>query len=241
MAAKSMNVVTSQSPGHEDEIAAVGERFVRLAEQAWVSFASMVAHRQHAWPQKLLSGKISFTSSARGIQLHLAMAGNFPRIPGITPGIGLVHYPLSFATHQFALLVQLGGLAPRSCDRATNNMSQFRWFHKRPRRVLLVRPAGLSITVDDPKRRSHHPRARRLLRVNSATELQLTAPCSLLSLIRSSFRPRARRVVRRSTDLVAGFPPCGRPRARHSGDRRFGSVVASDSGSIGFVSYLLCK
>lgn len=42
---------------------------------------------------------------------------------------------------------------------ATNNMSQFRWFHTRRRRVLLRRPAGLSITVDNPMRRSHHPRA----------------------------------------------------------------------------------
>jgi len=100
---------------------------------------------------------------------------------------------------------------------------------------------GITVTVDDPMRRSHYPRARRLLRINNAAELQLTVPCSLLSLIRSSFRPRARRVVRRRTDLVAGFPPCGRPRARHSGDRRFGSVVASDSGSISFVSYLLCQ
>jgi hypothetical protein len=91
--------------------------------------------------------------------------------------------------------------------------------------------------VDDPTRRSHCPRARRLPRVNSATGLQLTAPCSLLSLIRLSFRPRERRTVHRRTDFVVGFPPCGRPRARHSGDQRFGSVAASDSGSISFVSY----
>ena len=32
-----------------------------------------------------------------GIQLHLSMAGNYPRIPGITLGLGLVHYPLLFA------------------------------------------------------------------------------------------------------------------------------------------------
>jgi hypothetical protein len=38
-------------------------------------------------------------------------------------------------------------------------MSQFRCNHMRPRRVLLKRPAGLSITVDDPDGRSHHPRA----------------------------------------------------------------------------------
>jgi len=116
-------------------------------------------------------------------------------------------------------------------------MSQFRWFHIRPRRILLIRPAGFSVTVDDPRGRSHCPRARRLPRVNSATGLQLTAPCSLLSLIRLSFRLRVRRTVHRRTDLAVGFPPCGRPRARHSGDQRFGSVAASDSGSISFVSY----
>jgi hypothetical protein len=168
-------------------------------------------------------------------------AGNYPRIPGITPGLSLVHYPLSFATHRFALLGQSGGSAPRSQGhprgRATNDMSQFRWFHLRPRRILLLRPAGFSVTVDDPSGRSHHPRARGLPRVNSAAGLQLTVPCSSLSLIRSSFRPRERRTVRRRTDFVVGFPPCGRPRARHSGDQRFGSVAASDSGSISFVSY----
>ena len=42
---------------------------------------------------------------------------------------------------------------------ATNNMSQFRWHHTRRRRILLRRPAGLLFTVDDPMRRSHHPRA----------------------------------------------------------------------------------
>ena len=44
-------------------------------------------------------------------------------------------------------------------ERATNHMSQFRWHHTRPRRVLLIRPAGFMIAVDDPRRRSHHPRA----------------------------------------------------------------------------------
>jgi hypothetical protein len=47
-----------------------------------------------------------------GIQLHLAMAGNYPRIPGITLGLGLVHYPLLSATHRLALLVQSGRSAP---------------------------------------------------------------------------------------------------------------------------------
>src|SRR6185437_9966678 len=120
-------------------------------------------------------------------------------------------------------------------SRATNDMSQFRWFHTRIRRTLFRRPAGLLVTVDDPMRRSHHPRARRLLRVNSDAELKLTAPHSLLSLVRLSFRPRERRTVRRRTDFVAGFPPCGRPRARHSDDRWFSGVIATDNGSISFV------
>src|ERR1700682_73899 len=47
-----------------------------------------------------------------GIWLHLAMAGNYPRIPGITLGLGLVHYPLLSVTHRLALLVQSGRLAP---------------------------------------------------------------------------------------------------------------------------------
>lgn len=38
-------------------------------------------------------------------------------------------------------------------------MSQFRQHYRRPRRTLLRRPAGLLFTVDDPMRRSHHPRA----------------------------------------------------------------------------------
>jgi hypothetical protein len=38
-------------------------------------------------------------------------------------------------------------------------MSQFQWFHRRQRRVLLKRPAGFLITVDNPRGRSHHPRA----------------------------------------------------------------------------------
>jgi len=38
----------------------------------------------------------------RGIQLHLVMAGNYPRIPGITLGLGLVHYPLLPVTHRLS-------------------------------------------------------------------------------------------------------------------------------------------
>ena len=39
----------------------------------------------------------------------------------------------------------------------------------------VIRPTGLSFTVDDPTRRSHHPRAF-APRVNNATRLQLTVP-----------------------------------------------------------------
>src|SRR5688572_23376714 len=48
------------------------------------------------------------------------MAGNYPRIPGVTLGLGLVHYPLLFVTHQFALLVQLGRSAPPSENRRSD-------------------------------------------------------------------------------------------------------------------------
>ena len=37
--------------------------------------------------------------------------------------------------------------------------------------------------------------------------------------------------------FVTGFPPCGRPCVRHSGEKRFGDVAVSDSSSISFVSY----
>ena len=72
--------------------------------------------------------------------------------------------PLSFVARHTPVsppckVGQVGTSAAVARDGETNNMSQFRWFHMRRRRVLLVRPAGLSITVDDPMRRSHHPRA----------------------------------------------------------------------------------
>lgn len=108
------------------------------------------------------------------------------------------------------------------CGRATNNMSQFRWRHLRRRRVLLRRPAGFVIAVDNPMRRFHRPRPFGP-RVNSATRLQLTVPCSSLSLTRFAFRilDIVALFVDASGDYV-GFPPHGRPRVGHSGDRRFG-------------------
>jgi hypothetical protein len=41
-------------------------------------------------------------------------AGNYPRIPSITLGLGLVHYPLLFATHRYTLLGQSSRSAPPS-------------------------------------------------------------------------------------------------------------------------------
>jgi hypothetical protein len=183
----------------------------------------------------------------RGIRLPRTMSEGreLPPYPGHYPGPWLG--PLSFVVRHTPVrpprtVGRVGtSITGKTRGRATSDMSQFRWFHARTRRILLVRPAGFSITVDDPIGRSHHPRARRLPRVNSATGLHLTAPCSSLSLIRSLFRPRERRTVRRRTDFVAGFPPCGRPRTGHSGDRRFGDVAVSDSSSISFVSYPPCK
>jgi hypothetical protein len=43
-----------------------------------------------------------------GIRLHHAMAGNYPRIPGVTLGLGLVHDLLLPVTHRLTLLVQSG-------------------------------------------------------------------------------------------------------------------------------------
>ena len=42
------------------------------------------------------------------------MAGNYPRISGITPSLGLVHYPLLPVTHRYTLLVQSSRSAPPS-------------------------------------------------------------------------------------------------------------------------------
>lgn len=171
---------------------------------------------------------VLFTSSAMWNSAPSCDGRELPPYPGHYPGPWLG--PRSFVARHTPVrppcrVGRVGTSAPIARRRATNDMSQFRWFHVRTRRTLLQRPAGFSITVDDHMRRSHHPRARRLPRVNSATRLQLTVPRSSLSLIRSLFRPRERRTVRRRTDSVAGFPPCGRPRAGHSGDRRFGSIV----------------
>ena len=89
--------------------------------------------------------------------------------------------------------------------------------------------------MEGPTTREHLPP-----RINSAARSLLTVPHSLLSLIRCTFR-------RRGVDALfinvpqtnAGFPPCSRPRVRHSGEERFkrNDNIASDSRVISFVSY----
>ena len=153
------------------------------------------------------------------------MAGNYPRIPGITPGLGLVHDPLLPAACPLALPVGSGRLTPRprgNLGRATNNMSQFRWRHTRRRRVLLKRPAGLLIAVDDPVGRSHRPRAHALscqqryeVRFDGPIQFAFANPLHLPI-------PEPRHAVCRCSGFFVSFPTCGRSRVGHSGDRRFG-------------------
>ena len=128
--------------------------------------------------------------SKRGIQLHPRMAGNYPRIPGITLGLGLVHYLLRSTTHRLSLLVQSRRLAPSpqqaaakrrtacpSSDGTTHDedgsCSKDRRDCWSPWTTLLEGPTTRELSLP---------------RVNSAARLQLTIPCSLLSLIRFLFR-----------------------------------------------------
>jgi hypothetical protein len=72
--------------------------------------------------------------------------------------------PLSFAVRHTPVVSPckvetVGTSVAASRDEAPDRMSLFRWHHVRRRRTLLRRPAGFSFIVDDPKGRSHHPRA----------------------------------------------------------------------------------
>ena len=91
-----------------------------------------------------------------GIRLHLAVAGNFPRIPGVTPGVGLVH-DLRLRTMRPSTLCTSDRPASRPAGRGMGSLSQFRGDSERERRVRLRRPAGLMATVDGPMRRPHAP------------------------------------------------------------------------------------
>jgi hypothetical protein len=63
--------------------------------------------------------------------------------------------PLSFIVRHTpvgppCIVRPVGTFATVARGKATNNMSQFRWRHTRRRRVLLIRPAGFMIAVDNP-------------------------------------------------------------------------------------------
>ena len=159
-----------------------------------------------------------------GIQLHLTMAGNYPRIPGITPGLGLVHYPLLPVMNRLALLVQSGRSAsPLGVTHPRNG--QHVPVPMRPHSTetgSARRPAGFLIVVDNPNGRFHRPRAcapscQQCYKVNIDGPMQF-AFANPLCLPTS----RHRLTVSRCTWETVGFPPCGRPRVGHSGDWRFG-------------------
>ena len=120
------------------------------------------------------------------------MAGNYPRIPGIALGLGLVHYPLLLATHPLSLLVQSGRLAPPSrqavAERRTACPSSDGITRGQDGSCFEDRRACCSpwtTLEEDPTTRELAPP-----RVNSATRLQFTVPRSSLSLIRFAFRRR---------------------------------------------------
>ncbi len=153
------------------------------------------------------------------------MAGNYPRIPGITLGLGLVHDPLWPVTHRFALLVQSGELAPSprlpvvkrrttcpSSDGSTRDEDGLclkdRRGYRSPWTTLAEGPTTRELSLP---------------RINDAARLTLTAPRSWLSLTRFVFRHLfVESSLLGETERSVGFPPCGRPRAGHSGDQRFG-------------------
>ena len=90
------------------------------------------------------------------------MAGNYPRIPGITLGLGLVHYPLLPATHRLSLLVQSRRLAPLAAASRGESDGQHVPVPMAPHATKTdpaPKTGGIVVTVDDPMRRSHHPRA----------------------------------------------------------------------------------
>jgi hypothetical protein len=100
-------------------------------------------------------------------------------------------------------------------------MSQFQCHHKRSRRILLGRPAGLSIIVDDPVRRSHHPRAFAPscqqcyeVIIDGPMQFAFANPLDLPTL-------GVKSLLFDIPNLYVGFPPCSRPRVGHSDEERF--------------------
>src|SRR4051794_13630943 len=78
-----------------------------------------------------------------GIRLCLPTAGNFPRIPSVTPGLGLVHYPRRPRCCRWTLRLPSSRLAPRSEDRARGHLSQFRDDHRHERRRSARKTGGV--------------------------------------------------------------------------------------------------
>jgi hypothetical protein len=78
-----------------------------------------------------------------GIQLCLSAAGNSPRIPGVTPGLGLVHYPRRPRRSRLTLRLPSSRSAPRSVDRGRGHLSQFRDDHLRERRRSARKTGGV--------------------------------------------------------------------------------------------------
>jgi hypothetical protein len=78
-----------------------------------------------------------------GIQLCRPTAGNYPRIPGVTPGLRLVHDPRQPPFCRSALRVASSPLAARSGDRVCGYLSRFRGGHTRERRCSARKTGGV--------------------------------------------------------------------------------------------------
>ena len=133
----------------------------------------------------------------------------------------------------------VGTSTPVARGEATNNMSQFQWHHARQRRVLLRRPAGVVIAVDNPMRRSHRPRAcappyqqRYEVIIDGPMQFAFADPLCLPT-------SRHRLAVCRCVRWLRGLPTLRRAtfRTLRRPEVRTRLWAASDSGSISFVSY----
>lgn len=132
-----------------------------------------------------------------------------PPYPRHCPGPWLG--PLSFVARHAPVdppctVGPVGTSAAVAHGRATNNMSQFQWCHARRRRVLLIRPAGFMIAVDNPMRRSHRPRAfapscqqRYEVTIDGPMQFAFANPLRLPT-------PGHRRTVRRCVRCFRGLP-----------------------------------
>jgi hypothetical protein len=175
-----------------------------------------------------------------GIQLCLAAAGNSPRIPGITPGLGLVHYPRRPRRCRLTLRLASSRSAPRSGDRARGHLSQFRDDHMRERRRSARKTGGVVDHHGRPCEEAPTPAGRspppRKQRCGDTTDDPMPfAFANPLPL------PTGRAVeplsLLRRHDV--GFSRRREPRAGHSGDERPDTWFLGQGRSDhpGFVSY----